>query len=35
MMWVGESLPESLVARIERATGSALGEILDGEGLPR
>jgi len=35
MMWVGESPPESLVSRIERATGSTLGAILDGEGWPR
>jgi len=34
MIWVGESLPESLVSRIERATGSTLAAIVDGEGRP-
>jgi len=35
MVWVGGSPPDSLVSRIERATGSALGAVLDGEGWPR
>ena len=35
MLWVGESLPESLVSRIQRATGSTLAAIVDGEGWPR
>ena len=35
MSWVGESPPEALVSRIERATGSALGAILGSEGWPR
>ena len=35
MNWVGDSLPGSLVSRIERATGVGLGAILNGEGPQR
>ena len=35
MIWDAESPPDSLVSRMERATGATLSAILNGEGWPR